>query len=159
VLRDAAFYGGQGGLTLTGGEPALQPEFAEAVLRLARAEGLHTAMETCGAICWQNLARSAYLDLVLFDLKHTDPIRHRKMAGSGNRTILENLRRAARAAENLHKFKLVVRVPLVPGFNANETSLADVAAFVQSLPAVREVHLLAYHTLGRAKYRQALRDE
>ena len=71
VMRDAAFYGGQGGLTLTGGEPTLQPRFAEAVLRLSKEEGLHTTIETCGAVGWKNIKNLIpHLDLVLFDLKH-----------------------------------------------------------------------------------------
>jgi pyruvate formate lyase activating enzyme len=149
VLRDRAFYGGQGGLTLTGGEPTLQPDFAGAVLRLAKQEGLHNAIETCGAVSWRSLERLLpFLDLVLFDLKHIDPEVHRQFTGSSNALILDNLRRAAQVGANL-----VVRVPLIPGFNADRESLVQIAAFVQSLQSVHEIHLLAYHTLGRAKYR------
>ncbi len=149
VLRDRAFYGDQGGLTLTGGEPALQPDFAEAVLRLAKEEGLHTAIETCGAVSWRSLERLLpFLNLVLFDIKHIDPEVHRQFTGASNVLILDNLRRAVQAGANL-----VVRVPLIPGFNADRGSLTQIARFVQSLQNVREINLLAYHTLGRAKYR------
>lgn len=149
VLRDVAFYNGHGGLTLTGGEPTMQPEFAEAVLRLSKEEGLHTAMETCGAVRWQNIERLLpYLDLVLFDLKQIDPEVHRQFTGASNTLILDNLRRTAEAGANL-----VVRVPLIPGFNAERESLIAIAEFVQSLQTVHEIHLLAYHTLGKAKYR------
>ena len=149
VLRDTAFYGGHGGLTLTGGEPTLQPEFAEAVLRIAKDEGLHTAIETCGAVGWGNIqCLLPYLDLVLFDLKHVDPEVHRQFTGASNAIILENLRQTAEAGANL-----VVRVPLIPGFNTDRGSLSGIAEFVQSLHLVREIHVLAYHTLGKAKYR------
>jgi pyruvate formate lyase activating enzyme len=149
VLRDAAFYSDHGGLTLTGGEPTLQPEFAEAVLSLAKFEGLHTAIETCGAVGWQNIARLLpYLDLVLFDLKHVDRRAHEQFTGASNAIILDNLRRATLAGANV-----IVRVPLIPGFNADRYSLVAIAEFIQSLQVVREVHLLAYHTLGRSKYR------
>jgi pyruvate formate lyase activating enzyme len=149
VLRDTAFYSAQGGLTLTGGEPTLQPEFAEAILRLSKAEGLHTAIETCGAVRWQNINRLLpYLDLVLFDLKHVDEAVHQQFTGASNRIILDNLRRTAQAGANL-----VVRVPLIPEFNTDRMSLAGIAEFVQSLKVVREIHVLAYHTLGKAKYR------
>ena len=149
VLRDAAFYSEHGGLTLTGGEPTLQPDFAEAILRLAKAEGLHSAIETCGAVRWQNIDRLLpYLDLVLYDLKHIDPQAHERFTGASNAIILENLRRASQVGTNL-----IVRVPLIPGFNADRQSLAAIAEFVRSLETVREVHVLAYHTLGRSKYR------
>jgi pyruvate formate lyase activating enzyme len=148
VLRDVAFYGGHGGLTLTGGEPTLQPEFAEAVLCLTKAEGVKTAIETCGAVSWKNIERLLpYLDLVLFDLKHVDPLEHRKFTGASNTVILDNLRRTAQSGANL-----IVRVPLIPGFNADQVSLMAIAEFVQSLQVVREIHLLTYHTLGKAKY-------
>jgi pyruvate formate lyase activating enzyme len=149
VLRDAAFYSEHGGLTLTGGEPTLQPEFAEAILRLAKYEGLHTAIETCGAARWQNIERLLpYLDLVLYDLKHIDAQAHERFTGASNALILDNLRRATRAGANL-----IVRVPLIPGFNANREGLVAIAEFVRSLETVREVHVLAYHTLGKSKYR------
>jgi pyruvate formate lyase activating enzyme len=115
VLRDAAFYSGHGGMTLTGGEPTMQPEFAEALLRLAKNEGLHTAIETCGAVRWDNISRLLpHLDLVLFDVKHVDPIVHRKFTGASNAVILENLRRTTGTGANL-----AVRVPLIPEFNAD----------------------------------------
>lgn len=148
VLRDSAFYGGQGGLTLTGGEPALQAEFAEAVLGLAKTEGLHTTIETCGAVPWENLERLLpFLDLVLFDLKHMDPEKHRLYTGIENTLILENLTRIAQSDLNL-----VVRVPLIPGFNSDGASLRAIAGLVKTLKRVKEVHLLGYHALGRAKY-------
>jgi pyruvate formate lyase activating enzyme len=89
-----------------------------------------------------------YLDLVLFDLKHVDEKVHRQFTGASNAVILDNLRQTALAGANL-----VVRVPLIPGFNADRASLAGIAEFVQSLKVVREIHVLAYHTLGKAKYR------
>ncbi len=148
VLRDAAFYRDHGGITLTGGEPTLQPQFAEAVLRLSKNNGLHTAIETCGAVGWQNIKRLLpFLDLVLFDLKHTNPTIHQQFTGSSNTTILENLRKTAQSGANV-----IVRIPLIPGFNADKESLITIAKFVQSLQTVHEVHLLAYHTLGRSKY-------
>jgi pyruvate formate lyase activating enzyme len=149
VLRDAAFYGGHGGLTLSGGEPTLQPEFAEAILRLSIQEGLHTAIETCGAIRWENLQRLLpFLSQVLFDLKHINPVLHKQFTGWSNEIILENLQRTAQSGANL-----IVRVPLIPGFNANPESLSAIGHYVQTLQVVREFHVIPYHTLGRSKYR------
>ncbi|HSV86707.1 MAG TPA: radical SAM protein, partial [Levilinea sp.] len=125
------------------------PDFAQAILRLARAEGLHTTIETCGACNWATLeGLLPYLDLVLFDLKHMDPQMHRRYTGGDNSGILENLRQAACSG-----VELVVRAPLVPGFNTSPESLEAMAGFIRSLAGVREVHLLPYHALGRAKYR------
>ena len=148
VLRDVAFYGGNGGLTLTGGEPTLQPEFAEAILRLSKEEGVHTAIETCGAVNWQNIQRLLpYLDQVLFDLKHTDPEVHRQFTGASNAVVLDNLSKTCQAGANV-----IVRIPLIPGFNADTDSLGAMAEFIQTLQVVREIHLVPYHTLGRSKY-------
>ena len=73
VRRDAPFYGEGGGLTLTGGEATMQPDMAEALLRLAKLEGIHTAIETCGHTQWPVFERFLpYLDLILYDLKHVD---------------------------------------------------------------------------------------
>jgi pyruvate formate lyase activating enzyme len=149
VRRDTAFYGGQGGLTLTGGEPTFQPQFAEAILQCAQAEGLHTAIETCGACAWAALERLLpRLNLVLFDLKHLDAAIHRQYTGGDNLAILDNLRRTAATG-----IEVVVRVPLVPGFNTDSGSLEAMAEFIQSIEGASSVHLLPYHTLGRAKYR------
>jgi pyruvate formate lyase activating enzyme len=149
VRRDALFYEDGGGMTLTGGEPALQPEFAEALLRLARDEGIHTAIETCGHVPWPNLARLLpFLDRVLYDVKHIDSALHRFFTGASNEQILGNLRLLAASG-----VPIVVRVPLIPGFNASGESLRAIGGCVAELPvSVEQVDLLPYHALGRAKY-------
>jgi pyruvate formate lyase activating enzyme len=147
VLRDAAFYEDGGGLTLTGGEPTMQPCLAEALLRLAKAEYLSTAIETCGHTTWAVWERLVpYLDTILFDLKHTDSNTHRTFTGVGNELILSNLRRLAEVSA-----PVIVRVPLIPGFNADPASLGAMAEFVHDLGLTR-LDVLPYHTLGQAKY-------
>lgn len=150
VLRDAPFYGDDGGLTLTGGEATMQPDFAEALLQLAKAAGIATALETAGHTQWPVLARLLpLLDLLLYDLKHVNGDLHRQYTGLGNALILANLRQLA-----AHKAPLIVRIPLIPGFNADAASLRAMAAFIRALgTAVQRVDLLPYHTLGKAKYR------
>ncbi|OGO04814.1 MAG: hypothetical protein A2Y73_02185 [Chloroflexi bacterium RBG_13_56_8] len=148
VMRDAPFYAENGGLTLTGGEPTLQPEFAEAVLRLAKEKCLHTAIETCGHAPWGVFERLLpYLDLVLYDLKHMDSQRHMEGTGVPNEQILENARRIAASGQ-----EMIIRVPLIPGFNANEEDLLDISRFVREL-GLEEIHLLPYHRLGQPKYK------
>ena len=155
VLRDAPFYEDGGGMTLTGGEPAMQPDFAEALVRLARAEGISTAMETCGHSRWTALERLLpYLDHILFDLKHMDSETHRARTGVGNERILSNLRRLV--ALNA---PVTIRVPLVPGFNTSTESVRAIAEFVRGLNgSIGSIDLLPYHTLGRAKYKALGRE-
>ena len=155
VLRDVPFYSDGGGMTLTGGEPTMQPDMAEALLRLAKSEGISTAMETCGHTSWSVLERLLpHLDMVLYDLKHMDSAVHRSFTGVGNQKILSNLRRlVARHAP------VAIRVPLIPGFNATESSVRAIAEFVQSLNgAIQTVDVLPYHTLGRSKYPALARE-
>jgi glycyl-radical enzyme activating protein/glucokinase-like ROK family protein len=149
VLRDQPFYTGGGGMTLTGGEPTAQPNFAEALLRLARRAGLSTAMETCGHTRWKVFERLLpHLDLVLFDLKHMDPEVHLRWTGNDNEVILSNLRHMAEI-----KVPVTVRVPLIPGFNADSESLSAIARFVAGLPGLsKSISVLPYHALGKPKY-------
>ncbi|MCP5112279.1 MAG: glycyl-radical enzyme activating protein [bacterium] len=155
ALADAAFYSDGGGITLTGGEPTLQPAFAEAIVRLAKHEGLHTAIETTGNAPWEVLEMLLpYLDLWLYDLKHMDSKTHRDHTGLGNELILSNLRKLSALEADLR-----VRMPLIPGVNLTDENLDSTATFVSELGnGIRSVDLLPYHTLGRAKYEALGRD-
>lgn len=155
VRRDRPFYGAGGGMTLTGGEPTMQPDFAAALLRLTRLDGIATAMETSGHAPWATFVRLLpHLDVLLFDVKHADPARHRAHTGLDNALILDNLRRAVAAGAAVR-----VRIPLIPGFNASDEDVAAIAALVRGLPApVLGVDVLPYHTMGRAKYAALGRD-
>jgi len=149
VLRDMPFYADGGGMTLTGGEPTFQPRIAEALLRLAKDNGISTAVETTGHTRWKNFERLLpYIDHILFDVKHLDADIHRAATGVDNVLILSNL-------QNLAALKAPVsaRVPLIPGFNATEESLSAIAAFIMQLDGLaKTLCLLPYHTLGKAKY-------
>jgi len=149
VLRDLVFYEDGGGLTLTGGEPLLQPAFAEALLRLAKVEQIHTAIETTGNAPWKTIELlQPYIDLWLFDLKHMDSQLHRHWTGLGNELILSNLRKLAQLGAPIR-----VRLPLIPGVNMDSDNLRQTADFVAKLGgAVQSLDLLPYHKLARAKY-------
>jgi pyruvate formate lyase activating enzyme len=149
VLRDAPFFANSGGgVTLGGGEPLAQPEFARAILAGCRAAGLHTAVETCGQLPWEPLAAVLPVtDLFLYDLKHLDAVRHAAETGGGIATILENLGRLAAVGA-----AVIVRVPVVPGFNDEPETVRAIAERVAAL-GIRELHLLPYHRLGQSKYR------
>jgi pyruvate formate lyase activating enzyme len=153
VMRDALYFEASGGgLTLSGGEPLAQPDFAAELLRRYKREekGGHTAVETCGFAAWPVLARLAPdVDLFLYDLKHMDPDEHRRMTGRGNALILDNARRLAAAGHGL-----VIRLPLIAGVNDRREHLEAAADFARSLPGVSRIDLLPYHRLGEPKYRR-----
>jgi pyruvate formate lyase activating enzyme len=155
VLRqDEDFYGASGGgVTLSGGEPLAQPQFATALLRECRAAGLHTALDTCGQVAWSLLAAAlAFTDLVLYDLKHLDPQQHRHYTGVNNALILENLLRLDRRGVPLE-----IRIPLVPTVN-DGANLEATAAFLRTLENPFRVRLLPYHNLAGSKYQRLERQ-
>jgi pyruvate formate lyase activating enzyme len=151
VQADAPFFSRSGGgVTLSGGEPLAQPEFAEQLLRLCRESGLHTVLDTCGYARWEVMRRVLrFVDLVLFDLKHMDPVEHRRLTGVDNRQILDNARRIH------HELALPLhaRVPIIPGCNDSPANLAATARFIaEDLAPSIPVSLLAFHRYGESKY-------
>lgn len=157
VLKDALYVEASGGgLTLSGGEPLAQPDFAAELLWRYKHEekGPHTALETSGAAPWWQIARlAADVDLFLYDLKHMDPDEHLRLTGRSNEQVLENARRLAEGGH-----ALVFRMPLIPGVNDDTVNLKATAGFVRSLPGPRRIDLLPYHRLGEPKYRRLGRD-
>ena len=147
------FHHSGGGVTLTGGEVTLQPAFAAAVLAGCRAEGIHTAIETCGACDWDRLAALLdHTDLVLYDLKLIDDAEHRRWTGSSNAPILANARRLAAAAAAVE-----LRVPLIPGITDTPANLAGIFAFAREAGIAR-IALLPYNPSAGAKYEWLARD-
>ncbi|MCW3990358.1 MAG: glycyl-radical enzyme activating protein [Candidatus Bathyarchaeota archaeon] len=137
-----------GGVTLSGGEPTMQPGFAATLLGALKERGYHTALDTCGHAEWRVLERViADADLVLYDLKHMDSSTHRELTGVTAELIQSNLRRVAESGKSL-----VVRVPVVPGHNDSHENFAAMAGFLGGLKGVEAVELLPYHDLGSPKY-------
>lgn len=148
VLADRPFYGAEGGMTLTGGEPTLQADFAVALADAARAAGVRVALDTCGEALWATFERLLpRVDLFLYDLKCLDAARHRELTGADNGRILDNLRRLDAAGA-----RLWIRCPLVPGLNDSDADLAALRAFVATLRHVEKVEACPYHALGLEKY-------
>jgi pyruvate formate lyase activating enzyme len=151
VLADKAFLTGSGGgVTLTGGEPTSQPEFLLAILRRLRAAGIHTVVETCGA--FSAGLRDELLELVdlfLFDLKHTDPLAHRRGTGADNGQILAN---AAAILAAAGPARFTPRIPLIPGFNTAPEALDATLRFLVAHGYAGEVHLMPHHGWARSKY-------
>ena len=149
LLRDRIFFDESGGgVTISGGEPLVQPAFVTEVLRLLRAEGVHTALDTCGFGRWPDLRdAAAHANLVLYDLKLMDPARHKAATGVSNEIILDNLRSLA----GVHP-AIWIRIPIIPGVNDDDANIEAAADFVRSVPGIRQVDLLPYHPTGEAKF-------
>jgi len=148
VLKDQMLYEKSGGgITLSGGEPAMQPVFALSILQGAKAHRLHTAVETCGFAPWEALKSIIEVtDLVICDIKQMDPAKHKELTGKSNVLILENLKRIA--AQNTN---ILIRIPLIPGYNDDDKNLKETASFIQSLH-IEKVELIPYHDFAPAKY-------
>lgn len=151
VLQDRPFYSRSGGgLTLSGGEPTAQFEFALALLTVAKREGVHCCIETSGHTSWQNFAQLLPLvDLFLFDFKESDEKRHLDYVGQSNEVILRNLK----ALHDLGA-KIQLQCPIAPGYNDREDHLQGICAIAKALPGITGVRLLPYHPLGTDKLRK-----
>ena len=150
LLKDQVFYEtSSGGVTFSGGEPVLQVDFLEALLPLCKANHLHVALDTCGALPWRSYARLLHwVDLVLLDLKIIDPEQHKAATGVSNNMILYNSRRIAGLG-----IPIWVRTPVIPGYTQNSSNITAIASFIhRELPTVERWDLLAYTNLGRPKY-------
>jgi len=148
IEKDLIFYDQSGGgVTFSGGEPLMQPEFLAELLEKCKAGDIHTAVDTCGYANWEVLAGIAGItDLFLYDIKHMDDLVHIRTVGVSNRIILENLRKLAKVHSNI-----IIRFPLVPGINDDRANIEKTAQFVSSI-GVREVNILPYHNTGMDKY-------
>ena len=150
VRRDMPYYGRSGGgLTLSGGESLLQPEFAAALLRAAKNIGISTAIESMGFAEFSTIQKILpYLDTYLMDIKHMNAAKHKEYTGKENAKMLENAKKIAESSQ----CELIIRVPVIPGFNDTEEEITAIAAYAESLPRVEQIHLLPYHKYGEGKY-------
>ncbi len=148
VLRDRDYYAASGGgLTLSGGDPLFQPQFAEALLRETRTHRLHTCVETSGYALWGAIRGLLPLvDLWLYDYKETDPRLHEQYTGKSNALILANLRQLHAEGAKIH-----LRCPLIPQHNARREHLDGIVALTRELTRLEGVELLPYYDLWRAK--------
>jgi pyruvate formate lyase activating enzyme len=149
VLRDKPFYDRSGGgLTLSGGEPFMNPALALQLLKTSHDQGIHTAVETCLHVPWKYLEPALpYIDLFLADLKHVDAEKFMQWTDGSAKRVLDNLKRLAAAGK-----KMTIRVPLIQGFNADEASIEAITEFAATELQVSDIHFLPYHTLGMNKY-------
>ena len=148
VMRDELLYKKSGGgLTLSGGEPVMQPAFAEDILKGAKSHGIHTAIETCGTVRREILEEILEAtDLVIYDLKHMDTKAHERLTGMGNERVLANLERLAALDK-----ETLIRIPLIPGCNDDDDNLRATADSIKRL-GIAEVEIIPYHDFASAKY-------
>jgi len=151
LLRDRDFFAPAGGVTLSGGEPALYPDFTAELFRRLKETGIHTALDSCGAVGFEAYRKILpHTDLVLFDLKGMDPERHRRNTGHDNRVIHENLRKIAAFGTPVE-----IRMPIVPGCNDFPDDIEGAGKLLAEIGTTVRVRLLAYHSLAREKYAAA----
>ena len=158
VEKDAVFYQrSSGGLTVSGGEPCFQPEFLTALLRESERLYLDVAMETCGQAPYEVLHEAAkHLNTLIFDIKHTDASLHKRYTGADNAQILENVRRVSSDFKDL---PILLRTPIIPGFNDSEQTIREICDFIDALPGCSiSYEMLPYHRLGTQKYYQLGRE-
>lgn len=139
-----------GGVTIGGGEATCWSAFCRELIRLCHAEGIHTAIDSCGYPCTEEtLSALDAADLVLFDLKGMDSARHQENTGAGNEEIL-------RTFEHLRTTNkpVIVRAPLVPGYNDSPEELAALGRLLRESPNVERVDLMPYHEYGVSKYEE-----
>ena len=148
VKKDSLFYRNSGGgVTASGGEATAQADFLTELFRRCRESGIHTTLDTCGYAQWESLQKVLeYTDLVLFDVKHLNSIRHIELTGVDNELILQNLRNVVQRG-----IPMRVRMPLIPGCNDSKENIEAVGKFITNL-GIKEIDILPYHQLGSSKY-------
>jgi pyruvate formate lyase activating enzyme len=147
MLRNKSFFEmNEGGITLSGGEPLYQPEFVIDLLK--KVKPIHTAIETSGYASSKVFKEIIeVVDLVLFDIKHTDPEVHKKYTGVDNKIILKNFSYLKRTGK-----KFIVRIPLIPTVNDTEENMKNILSIIKGTKSLIRVELLPYHKTAGAKY-------
>ena len=155
IERDIPFYDESGGgATFSGGEPLVQPAFLQELLNACSEKEIHTALDTCGFASWATMERIRHhVDLFLFDLKLMDDERHKRFTGVSNQPILRNL---TKLSENAHE--IIIRFPLIPGFNDDHDNVRQIAEFAAALPHLARVDVLPYHHTAADKYHRLNRS-
>lgn len=149
VLKDRIYYGEEGGLTISGGEPLLQPAFCAGLARLAKEKGISVCVETAGDVPQAALeAVREDTDLFLYDYKISDEEKLRRHTGGNPGRILDNLAYLA-----AHRARVVLRCPIIPGINDDDGHFCNIASLAERL-GIREVELMPYHSYGKGKWEQ-----
>lgn len=149
IKRYKVYHKETGGVTVSGGEPLLQPQFLKEFFKACKAEGIHTALDTAGHGFGEYQEILQYTDLVLLDIKALEDESYKKMTCASRDKFLEFL-----DAVRKMNVDIWIRHVLVPGLNDTEKNINDLAVFVNNLPNIKKVELLPYHTHGVKKYKE-----
>ena len=153
VEEDGVFYSRSGGgVTVSGGEPLFQSKFVSELLRTCRERGINTALETSGHAKWAAVEKvCAYADLILYDIKHIDPKKHKAFTGVSNKLILENIKKIS---SRFPTTPIIARTVIVPGFTDSADNIRGIAEFLSQISSLQHYQLLPYHGFGEPKYCQ-----
>ena len=150
ILEDLVFYDESGGgVTFSGGEPLMQPEYLYDLLSACKTAGIHTSIDTCGYAEKEVVLRIAGLtDLFLLDLKLLDDALHREYTGVSNQCILDNLKILCE-----HHKQVILRFPVIPGITDTETNIRNLKKLMKDYSGqIHEIDLLPWHSLAKGKY-------
>ena len=155
IKKDKYFYlSSNGGLRISGGELLYQLKFTKELLNRAYNENIDTAIETCGHAPWKDYEQIIpFLTIILFDIKHMDPDKHKQWTGVTNKLILSNLIKLSK-----HGVQLIIRIPLIPKFNLDKKNICETKQFLSKLENITEINLMLFHQFGRDKYRRLCRN-
>jgi pyruvate formate lyase activating enzyme len=155
VMKDKVFYdNSKGGLTISGGEPLMQPEFTREVFRRAKESGIHTALDTSGYASWDVIEGVLeHVDLVLYDIKQMDSERHKEYTGVPNELIIENLKKIDTKGKPIW-----VRIPTIPRLNDSEDNFRKIGELLSGIKHLERVDILRYHKLAESKYEHTGKD-
>ena len=151
IENDQLFFDESGGgVTFSGGEPLMQIDFLEAILKACKEREIHTALDTTAYAPKDKIDRIAdNVDLFLFDLKHMLDAEHQKNTGVSNKLILDNLKYLSEKGK-----KIIIRFPMIPGYNDSKENINLMLDFLNELPNKPEFHILPYHRTGQDKFRR-----
>lgn len=151
VERDGGFHHRSGGgITVSGGEPLTQATFVSALFQECRKRLIHTAVETTGFGRWEQFYTTVeFANVVLYDIKSMNSSKHKEYTGVPNDLILQNLKQLSYSKPQL---PIIIRTPVIPGFNDSEKDITEIVTFIKTLPSVTDYQLLPFHRLGLSKY-------
>lgn len=151
INKEIIFYDESGGgVTFSGGEPLMQPEFLDQLLDECKSNGIHTAIDTSGYSppgIFQKIVQKA--DLILFDLKILNSNLHRKYTGVPNDVIMENLKNLAATDK-----RIFLRFAVIPGITDTPSNISEIGELIQTLGPVEQINILPYHPGARGKYKR-----
>ena len=149
LVKDRVFYEvSDGGVTISGGEPALQHHFVKNVALELKRDQIHVALDTCGNVPWEDLQDLIdVVDLVLYDIKLVDNEKHSRFTGASNEVVKQNAEKLSKAG-----VPLIIRLPILPRINDTIKEIKGILGFIKGLETVKRIDLLPYHKLGIGKY-------